>query len=264
MKALYAAPSARPRPDVVLVTVNEHETRAVHDAFLEATGIEAKPVSLGERSYHDLGKIGETTVYHAISEMGSGGSGAMQQTVEKAISNLEPGAVIAVGIAFGVSEKDQQIGDIVVSKRLMLYDQQRIGKTGEITPRGATPDASPRLMSHFRSFQQTKWAGAKVRFGVMLSGEKLIDNIDFRDSLVKFESEAIGGEMEGAGLYVPSYDGKVDWIVIKAICDWADGHKGFEKEERQKLAAKNAAEFVVNSLKYTSLQHPNGGASNHP
>ncbi len=255
---------ATPRPDVVLVTVNEHETRAVHDAFLAATGHEAKPVSLGCRSYHDLGKIGATTVYHAISEMGSGGSGGMQQTVEKAISNLEPGAVIAVGIAFGVNEEDQLIGDILVSKLLRLYEQQRIGKKGKITPRGASPDASPRLMSHFRSFQQTKWAGAKVRFGVVLSGEKLIDNIDFRDSLVKIEAEAVGGEMEGAGLYVSSYDGKVDWIVIKAICDWADGNKGVEKEERQKLAAKNAAEYVVNSLKYASLLHPNGGAHHRP
>jgi nucleoside phosphorylase len=257
-------PSAPPRPDVVLVTVNEHETKAVHDALLAATGTEAKPVSRGGRSYHDLGKIGETTVYHAISEMGSGGSGAMQQTVEKAISNLEPGAVIAVGIAFGVSEKDQKIGDILVSKLLRLYEQQRVGKMGEIIPRGSSPDASPRLMSHFRSFQQTKWAGAKVRFGVVLSGEKLIDNIDYRDSLVKLESEAVGGEMEGAGLYVSSYDRKVDWIVIKAICDWADGNKGVEKEERQKLAAKNAAEFVVNSLKYAPVLHPNGGAAQRP
>jgi nucleoside phosphorylase len=253
-------PSTPPRPDVVLVTVNEHETRAVHDAFLAATGNEAKPISLGGRSYHDLGRIGATTVYHAISEMGSGGSGGMQQTVEKAISNLEPGAVIAVGIAFGVNEEDQQLGDILVSKLLRLYEQQRVGKKGKITLRGASPDASPRLMSHFRSFQQTKWAGAKVRFGVVLSGEKLIDNVDFRDSLVRIESEAVGGEMEGAGLYVSSHDNKVDWIVIKAICDWADGNKGVEKEERQKQAAKNSAEFMVESLSYASLLHPNGEA----
>jgi nucleoside phosphorylase len=257
-------PSAPPRPDVVLVTVNQHETRAVHDAFLAATGNEGKPVSLGGRSYHDLGRIGTTTVYHAISEMGSGGSGGMQQTVEKAISNLEPGAIIAVGIAFGANEKEQQIGDILVSKLLRLYEQQRVGKKGNLTLRGALPDASPRLISHFRTFQQTKWAGATVRFGVVLTGEKLIDNVDFREQLVKIESEAVGGEMEGAGLYVSSYDNKVDWIVVKAICDWADGDKGVEKEERQKLAAKNSTEFVVESLKYASLLHPGGGTRHHP
>jgi nucleoside phosphorylase len=78
-----------------------------------------------------------------------------------------------------------------------------------------------------------------------MTGDKLVDNVDYRKQLQAFESEAIGGEMEGAGLYVSGYDHKVDWIVVKAICDFADGNKGVEKTERQKLAAKNAAEFLA-------------------
>ena len=77
----------------------------------------------------------------------------------------------------------------------------------------------------------------------MLSGEKLIDDKDYRDHLVALQVEAVGGEMEGAGLYVASRH-KVDWIVIKAICDWADGKKKVNKNQRQKKAAKNAAEFL--------------------
>ncbi len=99
---------------------------------------------------------------------------------------------------------------------------------------------------------------------MLLTGEKLVDNVDYRNQLVKFGSEAEGGEMEGAGLYVSSYDKKVDWIVIKAICDWADGTKGVDKTTRQKLAAKNAAEFLVESLKYAPLQHPDAGKHRHP
>jgi len=252
-----------PRPDLVLVTVNDHETRAVVDAFREATGVEAKPVTLQKRLYHDLGEINGTTVYHAISEMGSGGSGGMQQTVEKAISALEPGAVIAVGIAFGVNEEKQKIGEVIVSKLLRLYELQRVGKK-QIVLRGARPDSSPRLMSHFRGFSQVRWRGAKVRFGVMLTGEKLVDNVDYRSQFVKFEAEAEGGEMEGAGLYVSSYDNQVDWIVIKAICDWADGNKGDDKDARQQLAAKNAAEFVVESLRYAALKRPDVRAQQRP
>jgi nucleoside phosphorylase len=245
---------SKPCPDLVLVTVNKHETQAVHDAFQKATGAEGVPVTLEERLYHNLGTVNGTCVYHAISEMGSGGSGGMQQTVERAISALNPGAVIAAGIAFGVNKEKQAIGDILVSKLLRLYDLQRVGRRSKIVLRGARPDASPRLLSHFRTFDQTKWNGAKVRFGVLLSGDKLVDNVDYRDQLIKFESEAEGGEMEGAGLYVSSYDNKVDWIVIKAICDWADGDKEVDKTARQKLAAKNAAAFLVNSLKYAALR----------
>lgn len=40
----------------------------------------------------------------------------------------------------------------------------------------------------------------RVRPGVLLSGEKLIDDIDYRDQFVKLEVEAIGGEMEGLSI----------------------------------------------------------------
>ncbi len=70
--------------------------------------------------------------------------------------------------------------------------------------------------------------------------------------------------MEGAGLYVAGADHKVDWIVIKAICDWADGNKGVNKKARQQLAAKNAAVFLVESLKYSGLRRVDPRAQPYP
>ena len=86
----------------------------------------------------------------------------MQQTVDKVIRALDPGAVIAIGIAFGVDEKKQNIGDILLSKQLCLYELQRIGKE-KIELRGPRPDAPPRLLNHFEGFAQTKWKGAAVK-----------------------------------------------------------------------------------------------------
>jgi nucleoside phosphorylase len=242
------------RPDVVLVTVNDHETEAVYTEFKAATATKAVPVSLEGRLYHNLGTVNGTTVYHALSEMGSGGAGGMQQTVEKAIRALDPAAVIAVGIAFGVNEDDQEIGDILLSKQLRPYDLQRQGE--DIVLRDDKPSGSTWLLNHFKAFARSGWKGATVRPGVILSGDKLIDNIDYRGQLLKLESEAIGGEMEGAGLYVSSHEHKVDWIVVKAICDWADGNKSTYKTARQKEAAKNAAEFVRQAIEYAPLKRP--------
>jgi nucleoside phosphorylase len=243
----------RLRPDVLVVTVNEHETRAVYKAFFDATKMEAVPVSIEGRLYHDLGMINDTRVFHALSEMGSGSLGAMQQTVDKAIRALDPSAVIAVGIAFGADKGKQNIGEVLVSKQLRPYELQRTGE--QIILRDDKPHATARLINHFELFAQTeKWTVAKVRSGVMLSGEKLVDDVNYRDQLLELENEAVGGEMEGAGLYVSCQEHKVDWIVIKAICDWADGGKGYRKESRQKQAALNAANFVVESLKYTPLK----------
>jgi nucleoside phosphorylase len=183
--------------------------------------------------------------------MGSAGPGGTQQSVDKAIRALHPRAVIAIGIAFGVNEKKQEIGEILLSTQLRLYDLQRTGAS--ILLRGDKSHSSPRLINLFEGVAQTTWRGAKVRSGVVLSGDKLVDHLDYRDQLVAFEPEAIGGEMEGAGVYVASQDHKVDWIVIKAICDWGDGHKAKNKKVRQSKAAQSAAEFVLHTLQSVPL-----------
>jgi nucleoside phosphorylase len=254
-----AAVESKPRPDLVVVTVNEHETQAVLDQFRATTGRAPVPVPLDGRVYHDLGTLNDTWVFHAISGMGTGGTDGMQVTVDKAIRALDPGAVIAVGIGFGVDEVKQAIGDILVSKQLRLYELQRVGRGGrksKIVLRGDRPPASARLVNHFVAFAHSTWKGAPVKFGLLLTGDKLVDNVDYRKQLLTFESEALGGEMEGAGLFVSGHENKVDWIVVKAICDWADGNKEENKEARQKMAARNAAEFVVESLKYAALKSP--------
>ena len=61
--------------------------------------------------------------------------------------------------------------------------------------------------------------------GPLLSGEKLIDSSEFKDRLLKQFPDAIGGEMEAAGIYSACQNTNTPWIVLKSICDWADGNK---------------------------------------
>ena len=240
--------------NVLIITATPVESRAVIEAFAERTGQPACPVSIEDRVYHDLGEIQGTRAFMALTEMGSTGLGASHQTVQKGIAALRPQAVILVGIAFGVDQRKQAIGDILVSRQLLLYESQRIGE-GKIIPRGDRPHASSRLINYLNS-AQLYWreSGIAVRFGLVLSGDKLVDHLDYREQLKQFGPEAIGGEMEGAGLYVASQDAKVDWIVVKAICDWADGHKAEDQETRQRAAARNAATFVAHALQHVPLQ----------
>jgi nucleoside phosphorylase len=170
------------------------------------------------------------------SEMGVGGPGGALLTVQEGIRALTPAAVIMVGIAFGLDPKGQQIGDILIAQQLLGYELQRVGTRADGAPmirtRGDRPSASTRLLD-------------RCHFGLVLSGEKLVDNQDFREQLRQLEPEAIGGEMEGAGLYAAAQRSKVDWILVKAICDWADGKKQVNKRARQHKAAQNAASFVL-------------------
>lgn len=56
--------------------------------------------------------------------------------------------------------------------------------------------------------------------------------------------------MEAGGIYVACMAENVDWIVVKAVCDFADGYKALDKDSRQRLAAKNSAEFVRHALQF--------------
>jgi nucleoside phosphorylase len=239
--------------DVLIVTVTKTESKSVLKIFKEITKNDSKLMSIGQRTYHDLGKVYGRKVSMVQSEMGAGGLGASLQTVQKGIEALSPWAVIMVGIAFGVDPQKQAIGDILVAKQLINYEPSRIGKKN--IPRGSKVDVSDKLLNDFKS-AGLYWDEAKenknkanVRFGLILSGEKLVDDLPFRNQLRKREPEAIGGEMEGAGLYAACQIAKKDWILVKSICDWADGHKEEGREERQNLAAENSARFLLYMLK---------------
>jgi type I restriction enzyme R subunit len=243
--------------DILLISVNSTEGRAVLDVFKDATGAKSTLVDIGNHAFHDLGSVNGLRVAMVQCEMGSVGLGASLQTAQEAIATTQPGAVIMVGVAFGANSSKQQIGEVLVSKQIAAYEPQRVGVSGgksNIVPRGPKADASTKLLSHFRAIDLS-WdpRPAKVAFGLILSGEKLVDNPDFRASLLELEPEALGGEMEGAGLYAACQNAKCDWILTKGICDWADGHKGDNKDANQQLAALNAAKFVFHALKTGTL-----------
>ena len=46
---------------------------------------------------------------------------------------------------------------------------------------------------------------------------------------------------------------RIDWILVKAICDWADGNKACEKDKRQEEAARNAARFTLHVIQQGGL-----------
>ncbi|MBB6053911.1 NB-ARC domain-containing protein [Armatimonas rosea] len=238
--------------DVLLVTVNSHETRQLFEAFNEIHKVTPNPLRPRSRTYNDFGEINGMRVLHTLCEMGTSGLGSAQQAIDESITDLQPHSVIMVGVAFGVNPKKQAIGDVLVSRQLSLYEQARVGAKTNIA-RGDKPHASAELVNYF-SNTQLYWSEAKVRIGLALSGEKLVDSPEFRDQLVAQEPEAIGGEMEGAGLYVTCQKRKVDWILVKGICDWADGNKGEDKDARQALAARNAARFVATAFQLAPLK----------
>jgi nucleoside phosphorylase len=111
------------------------------------------------------------------------------------------------------------------------------------------------LLNRFRnvinwSFLDPSGSPCALHFGPILSGEKLVDNGNFKKSLFTEFPTAIGGEMEGAGLAAAAERSRHDWIVVKGICDWADGQKS---KQHQGFAAASAVSLVRHVLSQPSV-----------
>nr|BBH94275.1 hypothetical protein KTA_24740 [Thermogemmatispora argillosa] len=235
----------RPHADVLLVTVTEVEAQAVLALFPHF-----ERQYIGQKTYYLLGEVSGTGLVMVQSEMGQGGVGGSLLTVSEGIRHLQPRAVIMVGIAFGLKPEEQRIGDILVARQILAYELQAVvAREGQrsVRLRGDRVTASALLLDRFKSGAKS-WQGQRVQFGLLLSGEKMINDKEYRDQLQALEPEAIGGEMEGAGLCAAAQHYKVDWILVKAIADWADGFKHVNKERRQRKAASNAARFTLHVL----------------
>lgn len=174
----------------------------------------------------------------------------MQIVTGEVLRFWKPSVLIMVGIAFGRSPEQQKIGDVLVSERIIAYEPERVGSESTIQ-RGQQFLPGVRLYNSFRNadvdwcFRDPNGVNCTPHFGPILSGEKLIDNPDFKSGLFEKHPNAIGGEMEGVGVAACAEREKCEWIVVKAICDWANGEK---TNNHHGFAAASAVSFVQHVL----------------
>lgn len=229
----------------LLVTATETETKHLHQKIRplpnEAGIIEVKK----DNATYYIGLFGNFAIVNVeCGTMGATTSMGSTITVTNAISALQPKFVLMVGIAFGVDMTKQNIGDVLVSDKLIPYEIQRVS-ANTILWRGSKPEANNSLRNSFKSIkvwdsQLPNGEKSTLELCDILTGEKLVDNTDYRNELLTQFPTAKGGEMEGAGLYAACQDKSLPWILVKAICDFADGQKREGKKEKQALAIEMA------------------------
>jgi nucleoside phosphorylase len=208
-----------------------------------------------DTNFYYFGTFGIFPVAVLKCDMGSTGRNASSIKVYNAISLLNLKAIIMMGIAFGVDSKKQKVGDILISKELYSYENAKV-EQGKINFRGETYNSGNTLwnvFSNYASELNRNSTELKAITGDILSGEKVIDDETFRDILVNIKSTVIGGEMEGAGLFAVSCNRNVECILIKSICDFADGYKSQNKEQFQSFAATTSVLFCKYVLSHKGI-----------
>jgi nucleoside phosphorylase len=214
---------------ILIVSATDLETIHIHQKLKPLNGHnKIIRVFEGPNTYY-IGKFGEYKTVHVQCGMGSISPDGSAMTVKIALDLLKCKIVIMVGIAFGVDDTKQNIGDVLISRSILPYDIKKESSTP--IPRGIEAPASQILLNRFKASKLT-WEHilpdkkrAQLIPTRLLSGEALIDNLEFRNGLIDIFPESAGGEMEGAGIYAACCNQNTQWIIVKGICDFADGNK---------------------------------------
>lgn len=237
-----------PRQRLLIATATTLEDDIFVEEF-KCRGIEKVGTNRdGESSISYFGVHGGIDVYHVRSSAGSVGASGSALVVSDAAGIMKPDMIVSAGICFGLKEKRQEIGDLVIANRVRIYEPQRVAQSAglqwpwsrqRITPRGDVVSAGATLLDRCRDLR-TSWRRAPIHEGLLVSGEKLVDSSAFRNALLELEPEAIAGEMEGAGIVSVCQRRQIEWIVLKGICDFGFG----KTKEGQPEAARNAFHFL--------------------
>lgn len=254
--------------DIVLLTVNKHEQTQLTSVLEHHLNRRLEPIQgTSNEVYLDAGEINGQRVMVAKSLIGSTGSGASFDTVTNVLDDLSPQVIIAVGIAWGAKNADgQRIGDILLSTRLRDAQHHKV-TAEEIIPRGTIEAANGTLLKTFLA--AAGQTNKRTHEGLLISIETLFDDEQQRNKFIAADQhQAIGGEMEGNGLLMSLRrlrDRRVDWLIVKAICDWGfkKNDDPVKKEQDQISAARNAAELCVATIGRFRLVHP-GAQSDSP
>lgn len=242
--------------DILVITATSTETEALHHQ-MDGLCEDGLLVIHTEKNVYYAGKFGGYNIIHCqCKSMGTQDKYSSTLTTQTSLQDWPCiKFVMMIGIAFGMYEDDkrnpQHYSDVFVSEKIFPYENQRVNDDGSITYRGKCHYASNDLLTAFADYSKNwEWKNllgeaCRIIIAPVLSGEKLVDNLEFRNRLRGDLEEYRGGEMEGIGLASVCERLSIPWVLVKAICDFGDGNKKVGKKEKQ----QNAAEAAVDSCK---------------
>jgi adenosylhomocysteine nucleosidase len=249
----------------VLVTATTTEHQELERVAKElGFGFTAQPGRAGD--YYRLGDVGTNRVVAMRVSMGAfSPDGAAARCIQSR-AETRATTIMLIGTAFGIDQARQNIGDVIVSESVFLYDDRKVvdpgeGSTGKYKveyPATARKVASRTWHDRFRRLAKQyvqDGAAEKIDLGVILSGGARIESAAYRDEVVAglppMDQLVIGGEMEGMGaisaaLSTDPYD--PGWVVVKGISDFADKSSRLKIKATRAVAARASALAVLRVL----------------
>jgi nucleoside phosphorylase len=223
---------------------------------------EKQSSSIGD--FWNIGTYGGRRVVVVRTDMGAIGPAGSTRQAHFYLTATGAQSLICLGMAFGLSRNHQEVGTVLVSDSLFPYDVRDVvvdpDRPGQWIYRydpearshaATTYPARLELRELFRRYHATAKLFNPVQFGCLLTGSARIRSPAYLAELTQRcpAQRLVGGEMEGVGLLSLSEREHPHWIVVKAICDFADERQAEDARGNRRLACANASRFVLDAIR---------------
>lgn len=248
---------------IMIITANEIEKTALFAYAYEQNKTPFIQIGLKDIVYTFFA-FSSMVVTHVEINAGSYSHGGSAEVIKKVMWRAKPNIVILLGVAFGCNPNKTELGDVLVGRQHFSYDKSSKISEGSLSIKKLhIEEPDEYMLNRFKALVVTEDRingdfdkSFQVVFGNMITGEFVVDSIDFREMIFKpFEAfGVVGGEMEAQGAFAEiRKHKKVHCILIKGICDWGVGkNEQIEddnpKNKLQTYAALNACKVCCQLL----------------
>lgn len=228
---------------VLIITANTVEGSVVSRRLLQASQKEVPEIFVTEGYSFQFATVESVPVLHIWpSSTSSFTQYGSYNAVNTALDYFLPEYVISLGVAFGINPQEQSLGDVLISKELVFYDNFNKVTDGVVTLKKQEVYSTD--ISFLASVRQLEFetppkevGSFKWYYDALLTGGTVLS--DTAEKLKLLEAAAdrdysniVGGEMEATGIFYACQVHKgrnIPFIVIKGICDWGAEKNGWEK-----------------------------------
>lgn len=208
------------RCKVMVLTANPIEKAVFHHMIVEQTPEKIRRIICGNTVFFVL-KWGRYWVAHVHqTETGAYKNMGSSATINDALKYFTPNVIISLGVAFGIDYHTQSIGDVIVSKRILPYSENK--RDEDMVKPDRNQDKTIDKWLHVRLANANGFLDS-ITYGDILSGGSVLSSFDEKDKICLGYTKAdfiVGGEMEGNALFQYANTDGIPGVVIKGICDW--------------------------------------------
>ena len=208
------------RCKVMVLTANPIEKAVFHYMIVKQTHEKIRRIICGNTVFFIL-KWGKYWVAHVQqAEIGAHRDLGSSATIYEALKYFSPNVIISLGVAFGIDYRTQNIGDVIVSRRILPYSENKRDED-KVKP-DRSQDKTIDKWLHIRLMTANGFLDS-VTYGDILTGGSVLSSFREKDSICSGYTKTdfiVGGEMEGNALFQYANADGIPGVVIKGICDW--------------------------------------------